>query len=509
MSKKIYLISLLIIIFILMISVNTTSNAATGSFSVNKSSLSITVGSKGTFTINVSNCEGQFTISSSDTSVATVSSSSEWLSDSTTITVTGKKAGTATITITATDVADTSEQEVTGSKTIKVTVSEVTKSSNASLSNLGITPYDFSNFTSGTTSYTVNVPYETTSISIYATKGHSGQTISGTGTKTLSVGTNTFSVKVTAEDGTTTKTYTLNIVRSATSSVATLSNLGITPEEYDFTTFTSGTTSYEVDVPYEAEVIEIYAEATSSRATVTGTGEKTLEVGTNTFEVIVTAEDGTTQTYTLIITRANEHGWIGLINIEIAGYTLNPEFDNEVYEYQIDIDTLIDQLEITTEVSSDEYEVEIAGNENLQEGENVITILVMNTEDDTTTTYQLIVNIAEEEIDLSEVNYLMNKAQSDLKKQYWIIVGTIILIILLIITYLIQRYKNSKNNNEEDYNGYEEEYQEKYTSSRNIDEDEDGYRDIKHQINDQINELEDEEIEDSKNNKHKKGKRFK
>ena len=87
------------------------------------------------------------------------------------------------------------------------------KSSNANLSNLGIRPNDFSGFKAGTTSYDVTVPADTDTIEIYATAQDSNAKISGTGSKKLEAGKNTFSVVVTAEDGTK-KTYTINITKS-------------------------------------------------------------------------------------------------------------------------------------------------------------------------------------------------------------------------------------------------------------------------------------------------------
>ena len=83
-----------------------------------------------------------------------------------------------------------------------------TKSNVATLSNLGIRPNDFSGFKANTLTYNTEVPYETDKIEIYASKGQSGQTISGTGTKTLKEGQNTFNITVTAEDGKTTKKHT-------------------------------------------------------------------------------------------------------------------------------------------------------------------------------------------------------------------------------------------------------------------------------------------------------------
>ena len=52
--------------------------------------------------------------------------------------------------------------------------------------------------------------------------------------------------------------------------------------------------------------VNVVAEKADSRATMTGTGTKTLAVGNNTAEVKVTAEDGTTKkTYKITIRRLN------------------------------------------------------------------------------------------------------------------------------------------------------------------------------------------------------------
>lgn len=91
---------------------------------------------------------------------------------------------------------------------------ETKKSSNANLSNLGIKPNDFSGFKASNTSYSVSVPNDVSKIEVYATKAEDKQTISGTGSKNLSEGSNPFEITVTAEDGST-KTYKINVVRLA------------------------------------------------------------------------------------------------------------------------------------------------------------------------------------------------------------------------------------------------------------------------------------------------------
>ena len=135
--------------------------------------------------------------------------------------------------------------------------STTSKSTEARLSNLGITPNDFKGFRRDTTTYTVEVPNNVSKVKIYATPLNSKATVSGTGTVSLKEGANSFKIVVTAEAGNT-KTYTLNITRvSATDntddsendkSEARLKNLGIRPKEYDFSGFERDTTSYSVEV---------------------------------------------------------------------------------------------------------------------------------------------------------------------------------------------------------------------------------------------------------------------
>lgn len=103
-----------------------------------------------------------------------------------------------------------------------ITVSGI--SSNADLSTLTISDGTLNPvFGSSTTSYTASVVYATTSITVTPTISEANATIKVNGTTVVSgnasgaialnVGSNTISTVVTAQDGTTTKTYTLTLTR--------------------------------------------------------------------------------------------------------------------------------------------------------------------------------------------------------------------------------------------------------------------------------------------------------
>lgn len=236
---------------------------------------------------------------------------------------------------------------------------------------------------------------------------------------------------------------------------ANLSNLGIKPN--DFSGFKASVTAYNVTVQEDVETVEVYATAQDSKATVSGTGKKNLETGKNTVTVTVTAEDGTEKTYTINITRGkteeNEEDSIenieskGLSELKIAGLTLSPEFETNVYEYTAKYIGEDTKLDITTVATDEDYIVEVTGNEDLKEGENIITILVSDEDGNNVTTYQVIVtkSLVDEEA--------LQREQAEKERKNKIIIGSIIavLVVVAIIIVLIVRHRRNKYYDDEDW----------------------------------------------------------
>ncbi|RYF48388.1 MAG: cadherin-like beta sandwich domain-containing protein, partial [Cytophagaceae bacterium] len=109
-------------------------------------------------------------------------------------------------------------------------------STDATLSGLSISSGTLSPaFISGTTNYSASVSNTTTSLTVTPTASDANATITVNGTPVssgsisgaiaLAAGSNTITTVVTAQDGTTTKTYLLTIIRAAASTDANLSNL--------------------------------------------------------------------------------------------------------------------------------------------------------------------------------------------------------------------------------------------------------------------------------------------
>ena len=309
------------------------------------------------------------------------------------------------------------------------------------------------------------------------------------------------------------------------SSNANLINLGIRP--HDFSGFRSNTTSYSVTVPADTESVEVYAEAQDISATVTGTGTVNLQEGENTVNVIVTAEDGTTKTYTIIITRetaenTEENTEIiegeGLVSLSIQNLELSPKFETNVYEYTAKYIGEDTTLQIEANPTNEEYQVEIVGNEELKEGENLITILVSDSDGNNVATYQITVNksLVDEEA--------LAREQAEQEQRQRMIIGAVIavVVVIAIIVFIIIRRRRNRafaeeysgvpfygmNKDDDDIDEYDEDYEEKPKALKKkrkfIEEEEDDYQDSN--LNDEYNTNDD--FEDEKEDYEKENEKI-
>lgn len=263
-----------------------------------------------------------------------------------------------------------------------------TKSSVAILGNLGIKPNDFSGFTPNKTSYSTTVPNSVSSIEVYAVSPQNQkQTISGTGKKQLKEGQNNFEIKVTAEDGKTTKTYKLTVTR----------------------------------------------EKSNSSAGEEATGEETTE---NTVESNDVTENNNQEQNEENI--ESDEQKIGLSELKIEGLTLSPEFKKNVYEYNTKLEDDKESLEIIATPITEGSKVDITGNENLKDGENTITIIVSDESDENMATYQI--NVTKEK----KQENVVNLTYKIIKENFVIVilVVTILIVIIILIVHLIKN-KNS------------------------------------------------------------------
>ena len=123
--------------------------------------------------------------------------------------------------------------------------------------------------------------------------------------------------------------------------------------------------------------------------------------------------------------------------LEVAGYTLSPEFKPNIYEYTVTVPEDIESLDVKAEATSDDVEIEIAGNTELKDEENVITVICYNKDTKNTTTYQIMVNKEAEENPRAEA--ILEAKQ---KRSLIIKIGIAIIIVLIILCIIV--FKKSK-----------------------------------------------------------------
>lgn len=271
----------------------------------------------------------------------------------------------------------------------------------------------------------------------------------------------------TSTGGTTTTTTTKK------STNANLSTLGVTPKEYDFSGFKADKTSYSVTVPNNVDSLKVTYKTADSKATVKVSGNTGFETGSNNnIKVVVTAEDGkTTKTYNIKVTKlATEEEKPGniiednsnelyLASLKIEGIDLSPEFSKNVYSYTATLsDANINEVKVEAGANTSKAKVEITGDKNLVEGENLINILVTLDGSSKQVVYQIILTKEATEVaNVGEVNItpennqgLLSNLSGNIKLYIKIAIITVILMIvaIIIIIYLLRK-ENKRLNSEE------------------------------------------------------------
>ncbi len=339
-----------IISAILMISVIISNVYAAGSFSVYAAKTAMNPGQTTTLTISTSACAGKFSISSSNASVVTISQSSDFVDGKGTYTITAKGNGTAVITVTAQDVTDTDLNDVTGSRTVTIKVTTPTPppapkpaptpkpnpspapggtttptlSNNAYLSQFRVDQPGMSpSFNKAKYGYAITVGKDVTNLGVTAIAEHNKATVSITGNRNLKEGNNVVTVRVTAQDGKTVKTYTINVTKTddPIKSNALLENLIITNVKLE-PEFSKEVFEYDAGT-IEASIkkLDISAFAENEKAKIDIIGNDSLIAGENTIKIIVTSENSKIQrTYNIKVVK--EKGEEKLDNDELS--IINP-----------------------------------------------------------------------------------------------------------------------------------------------------------------------------------------
>ena len=173
---------------------------------------------------------------------------------------------------------------------------------------------------------------------------------------------------------------------------------GLTPE------FDKNTTEYYLVVDLSVSKLKITASTVDNKAKWAVYGNKNLKEGENTVSIVVTAEDGTKKEYYIHVTKVDniEIANAELEGLDIQGFSLYPSFKSNIYSYNLNINQEVSSLNIVATPQNEKAAVQIEGNENLHEGENIIKINVTAENEETVRTYKINTYISLDKVEVKE-----------------------------------------------------------------------------------------------------------
>ena len=391
-------------------------NADLGGLTISSGTLSPQFSSSDiTYTASVDNSVTQVTVTPTvSDSLATITVNDNTVTSGNGYIVIGLIAGepnTVTVIVTAQD---------STTKTYIITLTRAALSDNADLGGLTISSGTLSpQFSSSDITYTASVDNSVTQVTVTPTVSDSLATITVNGNTVISgigyivtgltVGEpNTVTVIVTAQDSTT-KTYIITLTRAASLSGnadlggLTISSGTLSPQ------FSSSDITYTASVDNSVTQVTVTPTVSDSLATITvndntvTSGNGYIVIGliageSNTVTVIVTAQDSTTKTYIITLTRAASlSGNADLGGLTISSGTLSPQFSSSDITYTASVDNSVTQVTVTPTVSDSSATITVNDNTvtsgngyiviGLIAGEpNTVTVIV-TAQDSTTKTY--------------------------------------------------------------------------------------------------------------------------
>lgn len=258
-----------------------------GSFSASSNYTNPTVGSTVTVTVKADNAAGKFSVSSSNSGVLS-GGGSQWIENgSGSFSFKANAVGTATVTISADDVSDSSDGSVV----------------------------------SGTKTITINVKAK-------STNNTGGNTSSGNSTS----GSNS---------NKTTK------IKSSINYLSSLSVDGVLLNP----AFDKNTTEYEITLEAGVDKIVVNGEKESSVSYVNGLGEISVSEGVNFINVVVTAENGAKKTYVIKATVLEEDPIVVNVNNQDMTLVRKVESMPSASDYYISSTVIINDVEIPCYIS--------------------------------------------------------------------------------------------------------------------------------------------------------------
>ncbi len=225
--------------------------------------------------------------------------------------------------------------------------------------------------------------------------------------------------------------------------------------------------------------LEVTAIPANANAEVSVTGNTNFKEGLNTINIMVISPDKTSKTeYVIYVTKTKdvEKANANLETLAIENVTLEPEFANDIYQYQTTVSNTTENLNILAIPEKPTASVEVTGGENLQIGNNEINIKVVA--ENGYTTKQFKINVyrrneeeqrmidEEQQVNIQKLNAILENQEEaneedkqsqnesnmleNIKENIWFIVIYIVfaLIIIILVIYRIRKGKKGKNEKE-------------------------------------------------------------
>lgn len=228
--------------------------------------------------------------------------------------------------------------------------------------------------------------------------------------------------------------------------------------------------SLEFDEDFDYDTLNslaVSALAEDSRAKVSGTGTVDVTTGENNIEVSVTAEDTSVRTYRISFIKPEEikQSDLRLSSLVIKTVDdqgimeevdLNPKFDKETFDYQLEVSKNIEKLDVNGEVEKEDIEVMIEGADNLHTGENLVQIILTSpTDENVKSVYRITINKEDPLIGAEDENTEL-KEKNRKKLIIGITLGIIVILVIVLIALLIANHRKKGKSGHKDKDVFDE-----------------------------------------------------
>lgn len=202
--------------------------------------------------------------------------------------------------------------------------------------------------------------------------------------------------------------------------------------------FSKDVTSYSITIPKDVNKLDLDYKLSDSKASVKVVGNDNLKDNkNNVVEIIVTAEDGSTKTYTLNVSFSSDSSSNKLASLEVKESSLYPKFDSDVNEYKIKLKKNVSKLTIDAIAKDKNSKVEIIDNKNLNKNNSVVLVKVTD-KNGFSNYYKL-------KVDNTKKQTIFG---IEISKIIWFLLIMIMILIFLILIVLIKRRKDDEEDND-------------------------------------------------------------